>query len=159
MPYSGTLLILLTILGSLLSVGIVNAQTYGSQLITPEERAAHRNTMRSLPPAEREAYRAKRHEEMKKRAEEAGMSLPDKPPARGMGQGRGYGGGLDRSHRWGRGAYGPRRFGYGSRHGDFGPRGPGYGWGRRGAGPWGPGYGRGHGGYVPWGSGCGQPWY
>ena len=39
MPYSGTLLILLTILGSLLSVGIVNAQTYGSRLITPEERA------------------------------------------------------------------------------------------------------------------------
>ena len=41
---------------------------YGSQLMTPEEWARHRATLRSLSPDERETYRAEHHEEMNKRA-------------------------------------------------------------------------------------------
>jgi hypothetical protein len=73
----------------------VTAQTYyGSQLMTPEERAENRAMMQSLPPDEREAYRAQHHEAMKKRAEEMGVSIPDQPPYYGRGRGpggRGYG--------------------------------------------------------------------
>ena len=77
----------------LLSINVSFAQTYyGSQLMSPEERAEHRAMMRSLPPSEREAYRAQHHEAMKERAESMGLSLPDQPPAhRGFGRGgRGY---------------------------------------------------------------------
>lgn len=67
--------------------------TYGSQLMTPHERAEHRAIMRSLPPAQREAYRAELHERMKQRAEEMGLSLPEtaSPRGRGMRGGRGWG--------------------------------------------------------------------
>ena len=79
---------------ALLATGASFAQTYfGSRLMTPEERAEHRAMMRSLPPSEREAYRAQHHEAMKERAESMGLSLPDQPPAhRGFGRrGPGYG--------------------------------------------------------------------
>jgi hypothetical protein len=88
------------------------AQTYyGSQLMAPRERSEHRAIMRSLPPGEREDYRAQHHEDMKKRAESMGLSLPDQPPAHGRGfyrRGPGYGYG-----RWGV----PRGYepGYGNR--------------------------------------------
>ena len=50
------------------------AQTYyGSQLMSPAERAEHRATMMNLPPSERPAYRAEHHEEMQKRAEAMGV--------------------------------------------------------------------------------------
>lgn len=102
----------------LASVGVARAQaTYGSQLMTPQEREEHRAVMRRLPPEEREAYRAQHHEAMKKRAESLNLSLPDQP----LGYGR----------RYGRGGPG---FGYG--HG-----GPGFGYGRGGHGYRGPGYG------------------
>lgn len=65
-------------------------RVYGWQLMTPEERAEHRAKMRSLKaPEEREAYRREHHEKMKERAKEKGVVLPDEPPARGMGLGRG----------------------------------------------------------------------
>ena len=68
---------------------------YGWQLMTPEERAAHRQTMRSLDTAEaREAYRRQHHEAMRVRAAEQGVTLPEKPLPRGHGYGRG------RGHRW-----------------------------------------------------------
>ena len=71
------------------------AQTvYGWQLMTPQEWAAHRNTMRTLPPAERSLYRARHHEEMQKRAEAQGLTLPDAPLFQGAGRrggGRGPG--------------------------------------------------------------------
>lgn len=53
---------------------------YGSQLMTPAERTAYRKKMRSLKTAqEREAFRMQHHEEMQKRAQERGMTLPDEP--------------------------------------------------------------------------------
>jgi hypothetical protein len=104
---------------ALLSSGVSFAQNnYGSQLMTPEEWAEHWSTMRSLPPGEREAYRARHHEAMKERAESMGLSLPDQPPAYGRFGRRGPG------------------YGYGRGRGYWGP-------GYRRAAPWygGPGYG------------------
>ena len=107
---------------ALFYVGLASAQTYyGSQLMTPQERAEHRATMRSLPPSEREAYRAEHHEAMKERANSMGLSIPDQPPSYGRG-------------------YGRRSPGYG-----YGRSGPGYwgpGYGRTGTRYWGPGYRR-----------------
>lgn len=68
-------------------------QIYGSQLMTRKERAEHRAKMRSLKTQEeREAYRLEHHEKMQARAKEKGMTLPDEPPAAGMGMGPGGGG-------------------------------------------------------------------
>ncbi len=69
---------------------------YGSQLMTPQERDAHRNKMRAAKTGqERERIRAEQHEQMKVRAKERGVTLPDAPPAgRGPGMGPGPGGGM-----------------------------------------------------------------
>ncbi|HEU4671050.1 MAG TPA: hypothetical protein VFR91_10085 [Dyella sp.] len=78
---------------------------YGSQLMTPAERNAYRQQMRSMKTAqEREAFRARHHEEMQQRARKRGVQLPDMPPmggARGgmgpgmnAGMGRGMGRGM-----------------------------------------------------------------
>lgn len=65
---------------------------YGSQLMTYKERRAYQAKMRSLKTAEeREAFRKQHHEQMKARAEKMGKTLPDEPPAQGMGMGRGMG--------------------------------------------------------------------
>lgn len=61
---------------------------YGSQLMTKQERNEFRNRMRSAKTAEeREQIRAEHHERMMVRAKERGVTLPDDPPARGMGPG------------------------------------------------------------------------
>ncbi|MDD5240246.1 MAG: hypothetical protein PHG47_00845 [Sulfuricella sp.] len=70
---------------------------YGSQLMTREERVAYRAKMRAAKtPEEREKIRAEHHEQMKVRAKEKGVTLPDVPPAMGggMGPGGGMGGGM-----------------------------------------------------------------
>jgi len=73
---------------------IQDRQIYGSQLMTQEERNAYRNQMRNAKTAqEREQIRNEHHERMKVRAKEKGVTLPDEPPARGMGGGMGPGGG------------------------------------------------------------------
>ena len=124
---------------ALVSIDVAFAQTYyGSQLMTPQERAEHRAMMRSLSPNEREAYRAQQHEAMKKRAESMGLSLPDQPPTYGRQsshRGPGYGYGRGRPGYWG-----PSAGGAGPQYGD-------------------PGYGgwRGRGGYGPGSSGWGPP--
>lgn len=87
---------------------------YGSQLMTPEERIAHRRTMRSLKTAEeREAFRAEHHRLMQERAKERGVTLPDSPPPRGMGMGPGGGPGggpgMGRGMGSGMGPGGPNR--------------------------------------------------
>ncbi len=63
------------------------SQIYGSQqLMTPAERRAYRDQMRSLKTAqEREALRKQQHEQMQKRAAERGMKLPAMPPVQGAG--------------------------------------------------------------------------
>jgi hypothetical protein len=68
----------------------------GRHLMTEEEREAHRQEMRSKTSAEeRERARKEHHEQMKERAREQGIELPEKPPAGGRGPGgpgRGPGG-------------------------------------------------------------------
>jgi hypothetical protein len=67
-------------------------QVYGSQLMTQEERNAYRDRMRAAKTEqEREQIRKEHHEQMKVRAKEKGVTLPDEPPARGRGMGPGKG--------------------------------------------------------------------
>ncbi|MDE2181031.1 MAG: hypothetical protein KGJ40_09325 [candidate division NC10 bacterium] len=62
----------------------------GSQLMTEEERAEHRKKMRAAKTAEeRQQIRKEFHEQMKARAKERGVTLPDEPPAMGGGMGPG----------------------------------------------------------------------
>ena len=69
-------------------------QIYGSQLMTRQERQAYRTRMRAAKTVqEREQIRQEHHEQMKARAKEKGMTLPDEPPMRGGGMGPGMGGG------------------------------------------------------------------
>lgn len=72
-------------------------QVYGSQLMTPQERSEYSNRMRAAKTEqEREQIRKEHHEQMKVRANEKGVTLPDQPPARGggMGPGKGMGPGM-----------------------------------------------------------------
>jgi hypothetical protein len=69
---------------------------YGSQMMTQQERMEYRQRMRNAKSAEeRLQIRQQHHEEMKVRAKERGITLPDEPPAnRGPGMGGGMGGGM-----------------------------------------------------------------
>lgn len=63
-------------------------RVYGSDLMTPEERAEHREKMRSLKtPEEREAFRLEHHKKMQERAKERGVTIPEVPPPHGGGMG------------------------------------------------------------------------
>lgn len=65
---------------------------YGSQLMTRQERMEHRTKMNAAKSVqERDQVRLEHHEQMKLRAKERGVSLPDAPPAQGMGMGPGRG--------------------------------------------------------------------
>ncbi|MBZ0160665.1 MAG: hypothetical protein K8G79_11105 [bacterium] len=65
-------------------------QVYGSQLMTPQERAEYRAKMRAAKTAEeREGIRKEHHKLMQERAKARGVTLPDEPPARGGGMGPG----------------------------------------------------------------------
>jgi hypothetical protein len=81
---------------------------YGSQMMNEQERSAYRERMRSATTVEeREKIRAEHHKQMTERAKERGVTLPEEPPARGMGQGMGPGGGMGRG--MGPGGTGPSR--------------------------------------------------
>ena len=68
-------------------------QVYGSQLMTPQERAEHRTKMRAAKTVEeREQIRKENHERMQERAKERGVTLPAEPPMGGGGMGPGGGG-------------------------------------------------------------------
>jgi uncharacterized membrane protein YgcG len=68
-------------------------QIYGSQLMTQQERIEYRTKMRAAKTAqEREQIRNEYHEQLKERAKESGVTLPDEPPGRGGGMGPGGGG-------------------------------------------------------------------
>jgi len=74
--------------------GQAHERIYGSQLMTEQERLEHRSKMRAAKTAEeREQIRKEHHEQMKARAKERGVALPDGPPARGKGM-MGPGGGM-----------------------------------------------------------------
>ena len=62
----------------------------GRDLMTPEERSAHREKLRSLAPEARAAYRAEHHAKMVARAKERGVELA--PAGCPVGQGMGGGG-------------------------------------------------------------------
>jgi len=65
-------------------------QIYGSQLMTQQERIEYRTKMRAAKTAqEREQIRNEYHEQLKERAKESGVTLPDEPPGRGGGMGPG----------------------------------------------------------------------
>ena len=67
-------------------------QIYGSQLMTPQERTEYRSRMRAAKTVEeRKKIRNEHHEQMKARAKERGITLPDMPPAGGAGMGPGGG--------------------------------------------------------------------
>lgn len=70
-------------------------QIYGSELMTPEERAVYGDRMRAATTdQERENIRREHHEQMRERAEQRGVTIPEEPPDRGMGRGMGPGGGM-----------------------------------------------------------------
>lgn len=72
---------------------------YGAQLMTEQERAEFRAKMRSLKtPEERQAFRIQHHEEMKVRAKERGVTIPDEPPMRGPRAGGGMGRGMQQGN-------------------------------------------------------------
>lgn len=84
---------------------------YGSQLMTPQERANYRKRMQSAKTVqEREQIRAEHHKQMQARAKERGVTLPDQPPARGGGMGPGMGGGGMGGGGMGPGGGGGRRY-------------------------------------------------
>ncbi len=69
-------------------------QIYGSQLMTPQERSAYRDRLRSAKTMqERQRIRNEHHQRMQERARERGMTLPAEPPARPGGMGPGSQGG------------------------------------------------------------------
>ena len=67
-------------------------QVYGSQLMTQQERAAHRaRVMAATTPEAKALIRAQQHERMKERARQLGLEMPDTPPALAGGRGPGPG--------------------------------------------------------------------
>lgn len=82
-----------------------DAQIYGSQIMTEQERNEFRERMRNAGSAEeRQQLRAEHHERMQQRAKEQGVELPDGPPAdRGMGAGTGMGKGQGKGQGKGKG--------------------------------------------------------
>jgi hypothetical protein len=67
-------------------------QIYGSQLMTRQERIAHRAKLRAAKTEqEREQIREEHHKQMQERAKERGVTLPDMPSPRAKGAGPGSG--------------------------------------------------------------------
>jgi len=69
-------------------------QIYGSQMMTAAERTEYQSKMRAFKTdKERDAFRLDHHENMKTRAAEKGVTLPDKPQGAGSKANSGFGGG------------------------------------------------------------------
>lgn len=104
---------------------------YGSQLMNEQERLEHQQRMRNAASdEERQQIRAEHHNRMQERARQQGVTLPEEPPARGMGAGQGMGMGRGMGSGQGRGMGG-------------GGQGRGMGGGGQGMGPKGGGSGAG----------------
>ena len=71
------------------TVPLAAAPCFARQFMTPYEFQRHQATMWRLPPAARQAYRARHHQEMARRAAGAGWMLPQQPPPFGMGRAHG----------------------------------------------------------------------
>jgi hypothetical protein len=59
----------------------------GWELMTAEERAAHRAQMQAATPEERAKLRAEMHQKMAERAKAQGVTLPEHPGPQGFGRG------------------------------------------------------------------------
>ena len=95
MGLSALLGALLLASGGAVAADAAQEPIFGSQLMTEQERTVHRARMWAAENDEaRNAIRAEHHEQMRARAQERGVTLPETPPARGagMGQGRGMAG-------------------------------------------------------------------
>ena len=151
MGLSALLAALLVASGGALAADAAQEPIFGSQLMTEQERTVHRARMWAAQSDEaRNAIRAEHHEQMRARAQERGVSLPEVPPARGAGMGQGRGMGQGPALGPGRGA-GP---GAGQGAGPGRGMGPGQGMGPgRGMGP---GQGAGQGAGQGPGQGMGQ---
>ncbi|WP_414041145.1 hypothetical protein ACJU26_03410 [Acidithiobacillus sp. M4-SHS-6] len=69
---------------------VQNPMMYGSQLMTPQERAEYRAKLRAAKTIqEREQIRQEHHKEMMELAKKRGVTLPPVPPAGGAGMGPG----------------------------------------------------------------------
>ncbi|HEX9661760.1 MAG TPA: hypothetical protein VGB27_05700 [Candidatus Binatia bacterium] len=67
-------------------------QIYGLQLMSQQERIDYRAQMKAAKTDEERAkLRQAHHAQMQARAEKQGVTLPDEPPASGMGPGKGAG--------------------------------------------------------------------
>ena len=67
-------------------------QIYGSQIMTDAERNEYHSKMRTLKTnKERDAFRLDHHENMKVRAAEKGVTLPDTPQGAGSKANNGFG--------------------------------------------------------------------
>lgn len=94
MKTNGIKMVLSALAFGLISTGTwaVDTPIYGSQLMTNQERIEHRSKLRAAKTdQEREQVRLEHHEQMKLRAKERGVTLPDDPPAQGGGMGPGNG--------------------------------------------------------------------
>lgn len=103
---------------------------YGSQLMNEQERLEYRQRMRNAPSEEeRQQIRAEHHQRMQERAQQQGVTLPDEPPAQGMGAGQGMGTGPGMGPGRGMGGGGQGR-GMGGGGQGMGPKGGGRGAGK-----------------------------
>lgn len=94
MGLSALLGALLLASGGAVAADAAQEPIFGSQLMTEQERTVHRARMWAAENDEaRNAIRAEHHEQMRARAQERGVSLPEVPPARGAGMGQGPGAG------------------------------------------------------------------
>lgn len=155
MGLSALLGALLLASGGAVAADAAQEPIFGSQLMTEQERTVHRARMWAAENDEaRNAIRAEHHEQMRARAQERGVSLPEVPPARGAGMGQGRGMGQGPALGPGRGA------GPGAGPGAGQGAGPGRGMGPgQGMGPgrgMGPGQGAGQGPGQGMGQGMGQ---
>ena len=69
---------------------------YGAELMTPRERAAYRERLRTMTPSERARFRQEHRRRMDQRARQRGVEIGPKGgqgPGRGRGDGPGGGGG------------------------------------------------------------------
>ncbi len=79
------------------STGTDQSAIYGSQIMTQQERLEYQQRMRNAASATEQAQiRTEHHQQMQQRAQQMGKTLPDEPPAGGMGAGQGMGSGQGR---------------------------------------------------------------
>ena len=82
MGLSALLGALLLASGGAVAADAAQEPIFGSQLMTEQERTVHRARMWAAENDEaRNAIRAEHHEQMRARAQERGVSLPEVPPA------------------------------------------------------------------------------